>query len=188
MTVDKGSQRSDAVRNREHILQVAHDAFAESSETSLNAIAKRAGVGPGTLYRHYPTREALILAVYQHDMRQLVDSVPEVLAAQAPLEALQAWFHTLADYVRVKHGLGEALQTAAAQDAINATYAPVVSAVAALLDACVADGSVRDGLDPDDVLLLMGFLWRVPDGPTGSQQARRMMEIAINGLRPVEIT
>jgi AcrR family transcriptional regulator len=188
VTVDKGLQRSDAVRNREHILQVAHDAFAESSETSLNAIAKRAGVGPGTLYRHYPTREALILAVYQHDVRRLVDSVPDVLSAQAPLEAFQVWFHTLADYVRVKHGLGEALHTAAVQDAINATYAPVVGAVAALLDACVADGSVRDGLDPDDVLLLMGFLWRLPEGPTGKQQASRLMDIVINGLRPVEIT
>jgi AcrR family transcriptional regulator len=188
VTVDKGLQRSDAVRNREHILQVAHDAFAESSETSLNAIAKRAGVGPGTLYRHYPTREALILAVYQHDVRRLVDSVSEVLAAQPPLEALQSWFHTLADYVRVKHGLGNALQTAAVKDAINATYAPVVNAVARLLDACVADGSVRDGLDPDDVLLLMGFLWRVPDGPAGGQQARRMMDIAINGMRPAETT
>ena len=108
-----------------------------------------------------------ILAVYQHDVRRLVDSVAEVLAAQPPLEALQSWFHTLADYVRVKHGLGDALQTAAVKDAINATYAPVVNAVATLLDACVADGSVRDGLDPDDVLLLMGFLWRVPDGPAG---------------------
>ena len=188
MAVGKGLQRSDAVRNREHILQVAHDAFAESTETSLNAIAKRAGVGPGTLYRHYPTREALILAVYQHDVRRLVDSVPDVLVAHAPLEAFKMWFHTLADYVRVKHGLGEALHTAAAQDAINATYAPVEGAVSALLDACAADGSMRQGLDPADVLLLMGFLWRVPDGPTGRQQAGRMMDIVIDGLRPVEIT
>jgi AcrR family transcriptional regulator len=188
VTVDKGLQRSDAVRNREHILQVAHDAFAESSETSLNAIAKRAGVGPGTLYRHYPTREALILAVYQHDVRRLVDSVTEVLATQAPLEAFQTWFRTLADYVKVKHGLGDALQTAAVKDAINATYAPVVNAVTTLLDACLADGSVRDGLDPDDVLLLMGFLWRVPDDPAGKEQARRLMDIVINGLRPAEIT
>jgi AcrR family transcriptional regulator len=185
---DKGVRRSDAVRNREHILQVAHDAFAESGDASLNAIAKRAGVGPGTLYRHYPTREALILAVYQHDVGRLVDSVPDVLAAHAPLDAFRTWFHTLADYVRVKHGLGEALHTAAAQDAINATYAPVVGAVAALLDACVADGSVRAGLDPGDVLLLMGFLWRVPDGPAGRKQADRMTDIVIDGLRPVQIT
>src|ERR1700752_1017766 len=71
--------RSDAQRNREHILQVAHDAFAESGATSLNEIAKRAGVGPGTLYRHFPTREALILAVYRRDIQRLVDSVDDLL-------------------------------------------------------------------------------------------------------------
>src|ERR1700710_122441 len=107
MAVGKEVQRSDAVRNREHILQVAHDAFAESGETSLNAIAKKAGVGAGTLYRHYPTREALILAVYQHDVARLVDSVPDVLATHSALDAFRTWFHTLADYIRVKHGLGE---------------------------------------------------------------------------------
>ena len=81
--------RSDAQRNREHILRIAHDALAESGATSLNEIAKRAGVGPGTLYRHFPTREALILAVYQHDIERLVDSVPRVLAANAPLDAFR---------------------------------------------------------------------------------------------------
>ncbi len=121
-------------------------------------------------------------------MRRLVDSVHEALAVHAPLDAFQVWFHTLADYVRGKHGLGEALHTAAARDAINATYAPVVGAVSTLLDACVADGSMRVGLDPGDVLLLMGFLWRVPYGPTGRQQADRMMASVVDGLRPVEIT
>ena len=121
--------RSDAQRNREHILRIAHDAFAESGATSLNEIAKRAGVGPGTLYRHFPTREALILAVYQHDIERLVDSVPRVLAANTPLDAFRRWLGTLADYVRVKHRLGEALYSAPVQDAINKTYGPVVAAV-----------------------------------------------------------
>jgi AcrR family transcriptional regulator len=116
-------RRSDAQRNRDQILQVAHDAFAESGTTSLNEIAKRAGVGPGTLYRHFPTREALILAVYRRDMQRLVDSVPDVLAIQPPLDAFRSWFHTLTEYVRVKHGLGEALHSAAIKDAINETYA-----------------------------------------------------------------
>jgi AcrR family transcriptional regulator len=184
----KGVQRADAVRNRDHILQVAHDAFAESGETSLNAIAKRAGVGAGTLYRHYPTREALILAVYEHDVARLVDSVTDVLAKHPPLDAFRTWFHTLADYIRLKHGLGDALHSAAIQDAINATYAPVVGAITTLLEACVADGSVRPGIDPGDVLLLMGFLWRVADDDAGRTQAARMMELAIDGLRPNEST
>jgi hypothetical protein len=107
-----------------------------------------------------------------------------VLARHEPADAFRVWFRTLADYVKVKHGLGEALHTAAAKDAINATYAPVVSAVAALLEACAADGSMRHGLDPDDVLLLMGFMWRVADSAAGRRQADRMMELVIEGLRP----
>lgn len=179
-----GPVRADALRNREHILQVAHEAFAESGTTSLNVIAKRAGVGAGTLYRHFPTREDLILAVYRRDVQRLVDSVPDVLASHAPLDAFRVWFHTLADYVRVKHGLGEALHTAAVQDAVNQTYAPVTAAVGVLLRACEEDGSMRGGLDPADVLLLMGFLWRVGPGQDGRQQARRIMELVIEGLRP----
>jgi AcrR family transcriptional regulator len=138
----------------------------------------------GTLYRHFPTREALILAVYWHDVQRLVDSVPDVLANNAPLDAFRVWFHTLADYVRVKHGLGEALRSAAVQDAINETYKPVVTAVGRLINACVADGSMRRGLDPDDVLLLMGFMWRVDTGPDGKRKARRIMELVIDGLKP----
>ncbi|WP_238588883.1 TetR/AcrR family transcriptional regulator [Pseudonocardia sp. HH130629-09] len=174
--------RADALRNREHILQVAHDAFAEDGATSLNVIAKRAGVGAGTLYRHFPTREDLILAVYQHDVQRLVDQVGDVLAEHAPLDAFRVWFEKLADYVRLKHGLGEALHTVAAQNIINDTYAPVTAAVGVLLEACVEDGSVRPGLDPADVLLLMGFLWRVGTDQTGRAQAARVMELSIDGL------
>jgi AcrR family transcriptional regulator len=177
-------RRSDAQRNRDHILQVAHDAFAESGTTSLNEIAKRAGVGPGTLYRHFPTREALILAVYRRDMQRLVDSVPDVLAIHPPLDAFRSWFHTLAEYVRVKHGLGEALHSAAIKDAINETYAPVVTAVGKLIDACVACQAMRPGLEPADVLLLMGFTWRVEAGPEGKRQAERITELVIDGLAP----
>jgi len=175
--------RADALRNREHILQVAHDAFTEAGSTSLNVIAKRAGVGAGTLYRHFPTREDLLLAVYQHDVQRLVDQVDDVLAEHPPLEAFGVWFERLADYVRLKHGLGEALHTVAAQNVVNDTYAPVTAAVGVLLDACVQDGSVRAGLDPGDVLLLMGFLWRVGTDDTGQAQARRVMELAIEAIR-----
>src|SRR5690348_3307239 len=113
--------RADAQQNRERILQAAHDALAESDDASLNSIAHRAGVGAGTLYRHFPSREALILAVYRHDVQALVDSVSDVLAEYGPLDAFRVWFERLADYVRVKHGLGEALHSAAVQDAVNQT-------------------------------------------------------------------
>jgi AcrR family transcriptional regulator len=176
--------RADALRNREHILQVAHEAFAESGDTSLNVIAKRAGVGAGTLYRHFPTREALLLAVYQHDVARLVDSVGDVLAEHAPLDAFRVWVEKLADYVRLKHGLGEALGTAAVQDVVNETYAPVTAAIGILLRACEEEGSIRPGLDAADVLFLMGFMWRVADDEGGKSQARRILELAIDGFRP----
>ncbi|BBX42326.1 TetR/AcrR family transcriptional regulator [Mycobacterium simiae] len=175
--------RADALRNREHIIEVAHDAFTESGATSLNEIAKRAGVGAGTLYRHFPTREALVLAVYRHDVQRLVGSVPKLLRSRAPLEAFRLWFLNLADYVRLKHGLGDALNSAALQHAIDETYAPVVAAVGQLLDACKTDGSLRPDLDPADVLLLMSFLWRVGEGAAGKRQAKRIMDLAIEGLR-----
>src|SRR5260221_9806044 len=130
------TMRADALRNREHLLLAAHDAFAESDAASLNSIAKRAGVGPGTLYRHFPTREALILAVYRHDVQVLVDSVTDVLAGHKPLEAFRVWFERLADYVRIKHGLGEALNSAAAPKGVNETYQAVTQAVDAPIAAC----------------------------------------------------
>jgi AcrR family transcriptional regulator len=182
-SVTYGTQRRAAARNRATILGVAHDLLAESAAVSMNEIAKRAGVGAGTLYRHFPTREDLILAVYRHDVQKLVDSVDEVLATRPPLEAFTAWFEKLATYIRVKHGLGEALHNAAIQDAIDETYAPVVAAVTKLLDSCVADNSVRRGLDPADVLLLMGYLWRVAPGEDGINQGRRLTQIVLDGIR-----
>lgn len=177
------AMRADALLNRERILAVAYPAFADDPVVSLNSIAKLAGVGAGTLYRHFPTREDLILAVYRQEVQSLVEAVPGILAAYPPLEALRVWFLRLADLVRVKHGLGEALQTAAAQDVVNETYAPVTAAIGVLLRACETTGDVRPGLEPADVLLLMGFLWRVGPGDGGEDQARRVLDLAIGGLR-----
>ena len=167
--VTYGTQRRAAARNRVAILEVAHELLAESAAVSMNEIAKRAGVGAGTLYRH--------------DVQKLVDSVDEILATHRPLEAFTAWFETLAAYIRVKHGLGEALHNAAIQNAIDETYAPVVAAVTKLLDACAADNSVRRDLDPADVLLLMGYLWRVAPDEDGIRQGRRLTQIVLDGIR-----
>jgi AcrR family transcriptional regulator len=178
-----GTQRQAAARNRVSILRAAGEVLAESPAASMNEIAKRAGVGAGTLYRHFPAREDLILAVYQRDIAQVTGSVDDVLARYRPLEAFTRWFDQLAAYVRVNHGLGEALHSAAARQVISETYAPVEAAVGRLLDACVADGSVRPGLAPADVLLLMGFLWRVGPGPDGLAQASRLTEIVLDGIK-----
>src|SRR6201996_5627768 len=179
-----GPVRAHALRNREHILQVASEAFAESGTTSLNAIAKRAGVGAGTLYRHFPTREDLILAVYQRDVQRLVDSVPDILAEHPPLDSFRIWFLTLADSIRVKHGLGDALYTASTQDVVNEAYAPVIAAVTVLLRACAEGAALGAGLAPDAVPLLRGFLGPPPATEAGREQARRLLDLVIDGLRP----
>jgi AcrR family transcriptional regulator len=187
MSVNKKSatyetQRTAAAQNRKAILSAAHDLFAVSPTVSLNEIAIRAGVGAGTLYRHFPTREDLILAVYRRDIELLVAGVDSLLAANLASKAFVVWFETLADYIRIKHGLGEALYNAAIRDAINETYAPVVRAVGKLLEACAAEGTLRPGLLADDVLLLMGFLWRVGPGDSGREQGRRIVQMVFDGI------
>jgi AcrR family transcriptional regulator len=175
--------RSDAQQNRDRILQVARDALTASSHASLNSIAKKAGVGPGTLYRHFPNREALVLAVYRHDVQQLVDSAPALLDEHPPLDALRLWFDRLAYYGRIKHGLADVLRAATSDGLIGETYGPVIGAVTLLLRACEEAGSIRPGLDPDDLLLLMGFLWRID--PSGDWEARagRLLDLVMDGLR-----
>jgi AcrR family transcriptional regulator len=175
--------RADARLNRERILSVAYKAFAEDPDVSLNTIGKLAGVGAGTLYRHFPTREDLILAVYRQELQSMVDSVHDLVAEYPPLEALRVWLLRLADFARVKHGLGEALQTAAGKDVAHEADMPVTEAVAVLLQACEKAGQVRPGLEAADVLLLMGFLWSTAAGDAGEQQARRVLDLAISGLQ-----
>lgn len=175
-------QRSDAQQNRARILGVAREALTEDGEASLNSIAKRAGVGPGTLYRHFPNRESLVLAVFRAEVQKLVDWAPELLRTEPPMVALRRWFERLAGYIVIKHGLGEAL-TAATQDAVtNETHGPVIGAIAVILRAGEADGTIRAGLDPDDVLLMMGCVWRVPPGPAGAEQADRLLDLVIDSL------
>jgi AcrR family transcriptional regulator len=179
-----GMMRVDAQHNRARILEVAHDLLAASSDASMNSIAKTAGVGPGTLYRHFPNREALILAVYRHDVQRLVDSAPELLSGQPALSALTRWFERLASYVRLKHGLGDAMDAATKEALTQETYGPVVGVVALMLAAGEADGTIRPGLDPADVLLLMGCLWRTPDTAGGRDQIQRLLDIVSRGLQP----
>jgi AcrR family transcriptional regulator len=178
-----GIRRSDAQRNRARILATATAAFTADPEVSLNAIAKASGIGSGTLYRHFPTREALLLAVYQEEIDTLSESVARSLDEQDPLDAFRDWARRLAALVRTKHGLGDALSTPAAQAVIDATYEPVTTAIGRLLDAAAARGEVRRGIDPSDVLLLLSGLWRVPPGEAGLAQADRLLELVIDSLR-----
>jgi hypothetical protein len=129
------------------------------------------------------TRRRLHLhAAARDDLDRLVRLVPQVLAEHAPLDAFRAWFRTLAEFVQLKRGLGETLQAPVLQEVISSTYAPVVSAVGELIAACAADGSMREGLNPEDVLLMMRVMTRVGPTPAAAAHADRAMELAIYGL------
>jgi len=172
--------RSDARENRARILQVAREAFAEGGDVSMNQIAQRAGVGPGTLYRNFPTREALVLAIYQHEVDRLVGSVPELLATLPPLEALRQWTVDLVAAMRKKHGLGDALSPGAHQTITEQTYGPVIAAITQLLDAGKKDGTIRPDADPRDFLQLTGALWRAASGP--EDRSPSMLALILDGL------
>jgi len=176
-------RRADALHNRDRILEVARDAFAASGDASLNSIAKQAGVGPGTLYRHFPNREALVLAVYRHDVQQLADSAPLLLDEHPPLAALRLWFDRLAYYGKIKHGLADVLHAVTSDGLAGETYGPVIGAITLLLRACEQADSIRSGIDPDDVLLLLGFLWRIDPGGDGDARASRLLDLVMDGLR-----
>lgn len=169
--------RADARENRARILQVARRALAADGATSMNQIAQQAGVGPGTLYRNYPTREALVLAVYQDEVDHLVHAVPELLATMAPLAALRSWTVDLVATMRRKHGLGDALSPGAQRSITEQNYQPVLTAITALLDAGRQDGSIRPDADPRDYLQLTAALWRAPEDRSPS-----MLELILDGL------
>ncbi|WP_405866318.1 MULTISPECIES: TetR/AcrR family transcriptional regulator [unclassified Streptomyces] len=175
--------RKDALSNRERILTVARDALAESSSASLTAIAKQAGVGIGTLYRHFPTREALVLELYRHDIQHLIDRAPELLRQHPPLEALRHWFDEVAHYGRLKYGVAEVIHAATNGGLDDEYYAPFVGAIAVLLDAGAADGSLKPGLDPEDVLLQLSVLWRIDPARGGEERAERILALIVDGLR-----
>ncbi|MFJ9778927.1 TetR/AcrR family transcriptional regulator [Amycolatopsis sp. NPDC101161] len=172
--------RSDARENRARILQVARAAFTEAGDVSMNRVAQLAGVGPGTLYRNFPTREALVLAIYQDEVDRLLETVPELLARLPPLEALREWTVDLVAAMRKKHGLGDALSPGAHQAITEQTYGPVIAAITRLLDAGKADGTIRADADPRDFLQLTGALWRAASGP--EDRSPSMLALILDGL------
>ncbi|MFI5708068.1 TetR/AcrR family transcriptional regulator [Kribbella sp. NPDC051620] len=173
--------RSDARENRARILAAAREAFTEDGATSMNQVAQRAGVGAGTLYRNFPTRETLVLAVYQDEVERIVGSVPGLLADLPPIEALRHWTTDLVEAMRRKHGLGDALSPTAHQTITEQTYDPVITAITTLLDAGKKAGTIRPDADPGDFLQLTAALWRTPTGP--QDRSPRMLALILDGLR-----
>src|SRR6201985_2091857 len=176
MTQSTELKRSDARRNRDAILAAALEALTASPNASLNAIAKRAGVANATLYRHFPSREELVLATYQHEVQRLVDAAGQLLREQAPIDALRSWVERLARYAVTKHGLADALRKATTPGSdlySTETYAAIVAALDRLLQANISAGTLRPDLDAEDVILALAGLWQLdPDRgwlPQGSR-------------------
>jgi AcrR family transcriptional regulator len=178
--------RADARRNRDNLLIAAAELFAEEGTTvSLEAVAKRAGVGIGTLYRHFPTREALVVAAYQSEVEHLCQAADELLASREPDEALDAWMERFVSYVATKRGMSEALGQVAASGSTVPTAAreQIGEALGRLLAAGQAAGTIRSDLDADDLLRAMSSIWAMSDTPGWAEQAHRLRRLLMDGLR-----
>jgi AcrR family transcriptional regulator len=175
-------RRADAVDNRERIIESARRLLAADPDVKLNAVAKDAGVGQGTLYRHFPNRVALLVEVYGADIEKLEASATRLLASGDAVTALRAWFDEVADYARVKHGVLAALSVDTGHQLTAKHAGTLAQAVDALLAAGRSEGTVRQDVDSREVLLLLGFLSRI-DGDVTADSIDRALDVIVDGLR-----
>jgi AcrR family transcriptional regulator len=181
--------RADAQRNRERILEVAKQEFTRSgANASLEDIAKKAGVGPGTLYRHFATREELLIAVYQSEMEKLAAAERTLADTLPPVEALRAWLLLFVDAVETKQIIAPVLNTLVGdpKKVFEASYAQMHGALRALVKRAIKSGDIRKDLDPIDLLRALVGVANVATSPDWQQSARRLVEILILGARPLK--
>src|ERR1700731_4703627 len=179
--------RMDAQRNRERILEVAKDAFARSGAgTSLDDIAKQAGVGAGTLYRHFPTRDALLEAVYYSEVAKLAAAERELSGRLPPAEALRAWMLLFVDYIATKQLIAPALNTLIEGPSKLFEYSgpQIIGAIHSLVKRAIESGDIRPDLDPLDLLRALVGVSNVSSVPDWPESARRLVQILIAGSRP----
>jgi len=182
MAVEEDGLRADARANRDRILEVARKALTADPETPLSAISKAAGVGQGTLYRHFPTREALALAIYRKEINALAALASTLLQEHPPLEAFRLWCAQVADSSAMKRGVARLLQGATSEDDERETYQQMLLAVRSLIAACETAGAIDRGANADDVLMLLGVLWQIPSHPDRDAQAARIIALIFRGL------
>jgi AcrR family transcriptional regulator len=178
--------RADAQRNRDRLLDVAVRAFShDGPDVTLDAIAKTAGVGIGTLYRHFPTREALIDAAYRNELTRLCEAVDDLLEAMPPDEATRTWMDRFVDYMTTKRGMADALRAVIASG--GNPYAQsrdrLLAAITTLLTAAAAAGTVRSDVEPGDVLASLSGVSLAAGEPAQRDQARRLLNLLMDGLR-----
>ncbi len=180
--------RTDAQRNRERILEVAKQAFTRSgANTSLDDVARDAGVGAGTLYRHFPTRDALIEAVYRTEVEKLAAAERKFSDAMRPVEALRAWMLLFVDYIAAKHIIAPALNTfvGGPSKLYEGSRAQIQGAINALVNRAIKSGDIRKDLEPFDLLRALIGVSNVASTPDWQQSAKRLVDILIAGSRPV---
>ena len=181
--------RADAQRNRERILETAKQAFARhGANASLDEIAKRVGVGPGTLYRHFPTRGELLQAVYRAELEKLAAAEQKLSQTMTPTEALRAWLLLFVDAIAAKQLIAPALNTLLGdpKKVFEASYAKMHQAIRALVKRGVESGDIRKDLDPMDLLRALVGVANVATSPDWQQSAKRLVDILIAGSRPIQ--
>jgi AcrR family transcriptional regulator len=178
--------RADAVRNRERVLEAAKAVFsAGGPDASLEAVARRAGVGIGTLYRHFPTREALFEAVYRREVQQLGEFAEQLKSEAAPVDALRRWLRSNVEFVATKKGMTAALALAVhgSSELYAYTFDRLTKAVGALLDRAVAAGEIRSDISPEDVLRALAGMCYMHDQPGWQKSVLRLVDVFVDGLR-----
>jgi AcrR family transcriptional regulator len=184
--IEKRKPRADAIRNRERVLEAAKAVFSQGGpEASLEAVARRAGVGIGTLYRHFPTREALYEAVYRHEVEQLVDLARHLETEAAPVEALRRWLQAGVEFMATKKGMAAALAMAAHGSSELMAYSldRLTRAAGELLQRAAAAGEVRADIDPEDLLRALVGMYYAHDGTGWQPKVLRLVDVFIDGLR-----
>jgi AcrR family transcriptional regulator len=179
-------ERADAQRNRQKLVEAARVAFATAGEkVTLEAVARGAGVGIGTLYRHFPTREALVEAVYRDQLGRLCDSAAQLLADHEPDAALRAWMDRFSDYVATKRDMADTLRAIIASGAVTKTQArsQLSEAVQTLLDAGAAAGTLRTDVRAEDVVVSLVGVFLACGQPDQRAQAGRILDLLLAGLR-----
>lgn len=178
--------RADARRNRERLLEVAVRTFSQDGpDVTLDAIAKEAGVGIGTFYRHFPTREALIEAAYRNELARLCDAVPGLLRAMPPDRATRAWMDRYIDYMATKRGMADALRAVIASGGIPYAQSRdrLIGAITTLLEAGAAAGTLRCDVEPVDVFASLAGVALTAGEPAKRDQAARLLDLLMDGLR-----
>ena len=178
--------RADARRNRDRVIEVAKAMFSDGgADTSLEAIAKGAGVGIGTLYRHFPTRDALIESVYRNETQNLAQAARRFAETLPPVEALRAWLRLFVDHIATKQVMSPALASMVGgpSELYAESGAIVKAAIALLVDRAVASGTIRLDIDPLDLLRALAGVAGISSAPGWEESAKRLVDILIAGVR-----